>query len=339
MRQFIDDVSAGHILTEKQMRQAMEAMISGEQSAVEIAEFLSVLHDRGEAAEEILGAAKVLREHASIINAPYDCVDCCGTGGDGANTYNVSTAVALVCAALGVPMAKHGNRAASSKSGAADVLEALGVNLDLTTKNLEEALKLFKFAFLMAPKHHEALVHVKEARRLLPHRTLFNLLGPLANPAGTKYQLLGVFDKKWVVPLAEVLKSLGTARAWVVHGADGLDEITINAETYLAVLDEGKITEKVITPEDFGLERSDLSTIKGGDAQENAKALRCLLEGNKSPYRDIVLANASAVLNIHGNAKDLKDGVKKAAQAIDTGEAYNVLTDYISFTREHMEAA
>jgi len=323
-------------LSEDQMIAAMNTIMDGKSDDQAIESFLRGLASRGETVEEITGAARVMREKASKIDAPYNAVDCCGTGGDASSTYNISTAVAIVAAACGVPIAKHGNRAASSKSGAADVLESMGVNLDVPKEKLEEALKLYNFCFLMAPKHHAAIKHVMPARKAIGTRTIFNLLGPLANPAGTRHQLIGVFDKAWVEPIAETLKNLGTKSAWVVHGQDGLDEISTTAPTDIAILREGEITTKTITPEHFGLESADLKKLKGGNADENATALRAVLEGQKCAYRDIVLANASAVLNIHGKTDDLKEGVAMAAAEIDSGHAYQTLKDYIQFTREVM---
>lgn len=332
--QSLNNISQGSVLTEKEMESVMRCIMQGDAEDAQIASLLTQLAERGEAVSEITGAARVLRDMAAAIHAPEGALDCCGTGGDGSGTYNISTAVAIVSAACGVPVAKHGNRAASSKSGAADVLEALGVNLDLSKEQLETALQKFNFCFLMAPHHHQAMKHVSAVRKSLGFRTIFNLLGPLANPAGTKFQLIGVFDKKWVHPMAEVLNNLGTKAAWVVHGQDGLDEITTTTATDIAILKNGVITEKTITPADFGLEVAKPDDLKGGDAQENATALRALLEGKQNAYRDIVLANASAVLNIHGKVSDLIDGVALAASNIDNGNALRVLEDYIKFSNE-----
>lgn len=334
----INMLAQGTVLSEKDMEDVMGYIMQGHATDTQITTLLTTLATRGESVGEITGAARVLRNMAQAIDAPNDAVDCCGTGGDSdkntGGTYNISTAVALVSAACGVPMAKHGNRAASSKSGAADVLEALGVNLDLTHTQLEQALKAFNFCFLMAPHHHQAMKHVAPIRKSLGFRTIFNLLGPLANPAGTQYQLMGVYDKKWVRPLAETLQNLGTKRAWVVHGQDGLDEITTTTSTDIAILEGGVITEKTITPADFGLETASPQDLKGGDATYNANALRAVLNGEKGAYRDIVLANAAAVLNIHGTAQTLKDGVKIAIKNIDNGNALNVLERYINFSNE-----
>lgn len=318
-------------MTEEEMIAEMQRIMSGAASEEEIEKLLVTLADRGESVEEITGAARVMREKASRINAPEDAVDCCGTGGDQSGTYNISTAVAIVAASCGVPIAKHGNRASSSKSGAADVLEALGVNLDAPQELLEDALKQFNFAFLMAPKHHQAMKYVVPVRKKLGRRTIFNLLGPLANPAGTQYQLLGVFDHKWVVPMAETLAKLGTKRAWVVHGSDGLDEITTTGPTYIAELESGSVTEKTLSPDDFGLSVSDPKDLLGGEAKENAAALQALLEGQSSAYRDIVLANTAAVLMIHGDSDNLKDAVQIAAKSIDDGLALQTLQNYRDF--------
>ncbi len=335
MNQYLDLIQNGDSLSESQMIEAMTRIMNGTVSDAEIAAFLLGLAQRGETVEELTGAAKVMRENATTIKAPYGAVDCCGTGGDKSGTYNISTAVAIVAASCGVPVAKHGNRASSSKSGAADVLEAMGVNLSMPKAAQEEALKSLHFAFLMAPNHHTAMKHVMPVRKQLGTRTIFNLIGPLANPAGTRKQLLGVFDKQWVRPMAETLKNLGAQSAWVVHGSDGLDEITTTGSTNIATLDkEGRIEEKEITPEDFGLKTNTPEELLGGDCEENAAALRAVLEGRKCAYRNIVLANTAAVLCIHGSAENLKEGVQKAAEAIDSGHAMNTLTDYITLSRE-----
>lgn len=325
-------IEQGNVLSESEMEAIMRDIMQGKVGDAEISSLLTQLAQRGESVSEITGAARIMREMASTIKAPANALDCCGTGGDGTGTYNISTAVALVSAACGVPVAKHGNRASSSKSGAADVLEALGINLDVTNEMLEQALEEFNFCFLMAPHHHQSTRHVMPVRKALGFRTIFNLLGPLANPANTNFQLMGVFDKKWVKPIAEVLNNLGSTRAWVVHGHDGLDEITTTAQTDIAVIENGNVSEKTISPEDFGLSLAKPEDLKGGDAKENAAAMSALLNGEKSAYRDIVLANASAVLNISAKANDLKEGVVIAAEAIDNGSALKVLEKYITFT-------
>lgn len=330
----IKKAEEGLVIPQEKMESLMRQIMHGDVSDDQITALLVALATRGEAVSEITGAATVLREMAEMIHAPAGALDCCGTGGDGIGTYNISTAVALVSAACGVPIAKHGNRAASSKSGAADVLEALGVNLNLTTAQLETALKEIGFCFLMAPHHHQAMKHVMPVRKAIGERTIFNLLGPLANPAGTKLQLIGVYDQKWVRPMAEVLKNLGSTRAWVVHGQDGLDEISTTAPTDIAVLDNGEITERVITSADFGLKTATLEDLKGGDASENAAALLALLNGEECAYRDIVLANVSAVLNISGQTDDLEQGALLASYAIDGGGALATLNNYIEYTNK-----
>lgn len=328
----ITKISDGAILTESEMESVMKKIMSGDANDIQLETFLLQLSERGESVSEITGAARVMRNMAMSINAPSNTLDCCGTGGDASGTYNISTAVALVSAACGVPIAKHGNRAASSKSGAADVLEALGVNLDAQKKTLEESLKKINFCFLMAPNHHQAMKHVAAVRKRMGQRTIFNILGPLANPAKTKHQLIGVYDKKWLRPMAEVLQNLGTKAAWIVHGHDGLDEITTTDKTDIAILAKNKIIETTASPEDFGLTKSNPDDLKGGDAQTNATALKRLLEGKKDAYRDIVLANTSAVLNIYGKAESLKSGVKMADTAIYEGRAMHILQSYIKMT-------
>ncbi len=330
-------IEDGVFFSEEEMVTCMSEIMDGQWTDAQISSFLTALSARGETVEEITGAARVMREKALPISAPDGAVDCCGTGGDKSGTYNISTAVAIVAAACGVPVAKHGNRSASSKSGAADVLESLGINLDVPQDKLEGALQKFNFAFLMAPNHHKAMKYVMPVRKALGVRTIFNILGPLANPAKTKFQLLGVYDRALVVPMANVLKNLGTQAAWVVHGSDGLDEITTTGETYVAKLKDGQITEKVMSPEDFGLARSNLEDLLGGLPAENAKALREILSGVKNAYRDIVVANTAAVLVISGRKTNLNDAVDCAAQAIDSGDAMNLLNDYAAYTQMHAD--
>ncbi len=329
-------VQDGKTLSEAEMMDVMTFIMEGHASNDDVGPFLIRMAERGETIEEITGAAKILRKRAVRIKSPSGTVDCCGTGGDKSNTFNISTAVAFVAAAAGVPMAKHGNRASTSKCGAADILEMLGVYLNVPPEALEKSLRQNHFAFLLASRHHPAMKHVAVIRKKIGKPTIFNLVGPLSNPAGATLQLIGVYDQKWVRPIAEALKNLGSERAWVVHGS-GLDEITVTGETSVAILEKGEITEKILTPADFDLEVSDVADLKGGTGTENAQALRSLLEGKLGPYRDIVLANAAAVIKIHGSAKDLKQGMAKAADAIDSGSALQTLKDYLVFTREHHE--
>lgn len=324
-------------LSESQMIEAMSEIMDGQWNDQKIEEFLLELSERGETVEEITGAAKVMRQKALPIKAPKGAVDCCGTGGDASGTYNISTAVAITSAACDVPVAKHGNRSASSKSGAADVLEALGINLDVPQEKLEQALEKYNFAFLMAPNHHSAMRHVAAVRKKIGKRTIFNILGPLANPAKTKFQLLGVFDNSLLNPIAAVLNNLGTEAAWVVHGLDGLDEITTTSETYIARLENGQIKEKMMTPQDFGLTKSRPEDLKGGSPEVNAKALKEVLQGKKNAYRDIVVANTAAVLNISGKVNDLSEAVATAQKQLDNNRAYEIFNNYKNFTNGHTD--
>jgi len=293
---------------------------------------LMALRVRGETVEEITGAATTMRAKMLAIEAPEDAIDICGTGGDGTATYNISTASQFVLAACGLPVAKHGNRALSSKSGAADVLAALGVNLDADMALVKQALLEAGTCFLMAPRHHSAMRHVGPTRVELGTRTIFNLLGPLANPARVKRQLIGVFSADWVEPLAEVLQGLGHERAWVVHGDDGMDEVTTTGPTQVAELKDGMLRRFEITPEEAGLERANIDALRGGDAEENAAALTRLLDGEKGPYRDIVLMGSAAALVMAGKAEALAEGAVMAAAAIDSGGAKEVLAKLVRIT-------
>ncbi len=326
-------IQRGESLSEQEMEQAISSIMEGYWQNEQIAALLMGLSVRGETIEEITGAAKVMRAKVLPINAPDGAVDCCGTGGDKSGTYNISTAVAIVAAACGVPVAKHGNRSASSKSGAADVLEALGINLDLSQEKLEQALELYNFAFLMAPRHHAAMKYVVPIRKKLGVRTIFNVLGPLANPAKTKFQLLGVFDRKLLVPIAKVLQNLGTKSAWVVHGSDGLDEITTTGKTYIAKLENGNINEITLTPRDFGLDIAEPKDLIGGTPDENARAMLEIFSGEKNAYRDIVLANTAAVLSISGKENNLIKATQLAANSIDNGDCLALLNKYKKFTQ------
>ena len=333
LKPYIAIAADGKSLTEQQAEEAFELIMSGDASAVQISSLLTALAVRGETVAEITGAARIMRAKALPVKAPSGTIDTCGTGGSGSGKFNVSTAVAIVVAACGVPVAKHGNRKASSKSGTADVLEALGVNLDATPDVVEKALAQTNIGFLFAQKHHSAMKHVGPVRAELGVRTLFNLLGPLSNPAGAKRQLLGVFSEAWVVPMAETLKALGSERAWVVHGSDGLDELTITGPSHVAELKNGTVSSFEITPEDAGLTRHDPAALKGGEPEDNAKALLTLLGGAPDAYRDIVLLNAAAALVIAEKAKDLKAGVTMAAAAIDDGSAKTTLEKFAAITR------
>ncbi len=332
IKPFIAKVATGASLSEEEAYTVFSAMMDGDVTPAQTGAFLMALRVRGETVEEITGGARVMREKAVRVTAPEGAIDTCGTGGDGSGSYNISTAVALVVAALGVPVAKHGNRALSSKSGSAEVLHQLGVNIDREPDVLERCLSGAGITFLMAPKHHTAMRHVGPVRVELGTRTIFNLLGPLSNPAGASRQLLGVFDGKWVAPMAEVLRNLGSTAVWVVHGEDGLDEITTTAATRVAELRDGRIREFSITPEDAGLPYARPEDLKGGDPAHNAAALRALLDGQSGAYRDIVLINAAAALLVAGKALDLRAGVAMAADALDSGAAKATLDKLVSLS-------
>jgi anthranilate phosphoribosyltransferase len=332
IKPFIAKVATGASLSEEEAYTVFSAMMDGDVTPAQMGAFLMALRVRGETVEEITGGARVMREKAVRVTAPDGAIDTCGTGGDGSGSYNISTAVALVVAALGVPVAKHGNRALSSKSGSAEVLHQLGVNIDREPDVLERCLGGAGITFLMAPKHHTAMRHVGPVRVELGTRTIFNLLGPLSNPAGASRQLLGVFDRKWVAPMAEVLRNLGSTAVWVVHGEDGLDEITTTAATRVAELRDGQIREFSITPEDAGLPYARPEDLKGGDPAHNAAALRALLDGQSGAYRDIVLINAAAALLVAGKARDLRAGVAMAADALDSGAAKATLDKLVSLS-------
>jgi anthranilate phosphoribosyltransferase len=317
----IGKVATGTTLTRQEAASAFDRMMSGEATPSQMGALLMALRVRGETVEEITGAVSAMRAKMLTVDAPADAVDIVGTGGDGSGSVNVSTCAAFIVAAAGVPVAKHGNRALSSKSGAADVLAALGVKIDLTPAEVSQCIREAGIGFMFAPAHHPAMKNVQPIRTELATRTIFNLLGPLANPAGVKKQMIGVFSRQWVQPLAEVLKNLGADSIWVVHGSDGLDEITLTGPTAVAALEGGKVRSFEITPEDAGLPRVNGDGLKGGDANANAESLRGVLGGKPSAYRDVALVNAAAALVVAGKAKDLKDGVAQGKRALDSGGA------------------
>lgn len=335
----LNKIASHRSLAEGEAEAVFDDIMSGKVSDIQLSALLLGLRTKGETIDEITGAAKALLKKANLISAPDTAIDTCGTGGDGAGTYNISTAVSLVVAACGIPVAKHGNRAVSSKSGAADVLEALGVNTNCSIETSEAALKDFGFCFLLAPNHHPAMRHVGPIRSELKTRTIFNLMGPLLNPARTKKQLVGVFSKEFMEPMALVLKALGTEKAWVVHGSDGLDEITTTGVTYVCELDQGEIRHFEINPSDLGLFPTQSENLRGGDASTNAEALTNLLEGEKGAYRDIVVLNSAAALVIAGQAETLKDGLEWARRAIDNGAAKTVLQKLITATQSEKNDA
>jgi anthranilate phosphoribosyltransferase len=318
-----------HPLTEDEAARVFGQLLSGRASEDEIQAFLIALSARKPTTAEFVGAVTALKAQMRGIAAPPMAIDLCGTGGDGLGTLNISTAVSFVVAAAGVPVAKHGNRSMSSKSGAADVLEALGVKIDLAPETAEHVLREIGIVFLFAQTHHPAMRHVAKARQAIGKRTIFNLLGPLANPAGVKRQLVGVFAKEWLEPYAEALRALGCERAMVVHGRDGLDELTTTDITYAVTLEDGAIAQTEIVPEDAGLTRSSLEALRGGGAAQNAQALRALLDGEKSAYRDIVVLNAAAALMVAGRARAIMAGAALAQQLLDSGAARDKLEQLV----------
>src|SRR6187399_2467976 len=315
LKSIIGKVATGATLSRDEAALAFDAMMSGEATPSQMGGLLMALRVRGETVDEITGAVSAMRGKMLRVEAPADAVDVVGTGGDGSGSVNVSTCASFIVSGAGVPVAKHGNRALSSRSGAADVLAALGVKIDLTPHQVGRCVAEAGIGFMFAPSHHPAMKNVGPTRVELATRTIFNLLGPLSNPAGVKRQMVGVFSRQWVQPLAQVLKNLGSESVWVVHGSDGLDEITLTGPSFVASLDNGKITTFEVTPEDAGLARV------GGDADANAVALQSVLNGKPSPYRDVALLNAAAALIVAGRAKDLKDGVAIGTKALDSGAA------------------
>ena len=307
-----------------------DRIFAGRLPEEELIGYPSATADRKPTVDELVGAVRSMRRHMRAIAAPPGAIDLCGTGGDGLGTLNISTAVSFVVAACGVVVAKHGNRSASSRSGAADVLEALGVKIGLEPEVAERVLAETGLVFLFAQTHHPSMKHAGNARRQIGRRTILNLLGPLANPAGVTRQLVGVFSADWLTPYAEALGSLGSERAWVVHGRDGLDEVSISGPTTAAILDDGRITVREIAPAEARLETASLAAIRGGDAQHNAAALSRLLAGEHGPYRDIVIINAAAALMVAGMVESLEAGSLLAARALDSGAAKAKLNDLIA---------
>ncbi len=320
-RRLLGKVADGKPLSEAESERAFDIMMSGDATPSQMGAFLMALRVRGETVAEITGAVRVMRAKAVPMPAPKNAIDIVGTGGDASGTYNVSTAAALVVAGCGVPVAKHGNRAASSKSGSADVLSALGVDIEADFAKVEQAIREANIGFLMAQRHHGAMRNVGPTRVELGTRTIFNILGPLSNPAGVKRLLVGCFSRHWIEPMAEVLGKLGAERVWVVHGSDGLDELTTTGVSYVAEFKDGAISALEVTPDDAGIAEARPEDLKGGTPEENAVALRAVLDGSHGAYRDIVVYNAAAALLVAGKATDLRDGAKQAATAIDSGTA------------------
>ena len=317
----IAKVAGGASLAREEAASAFDRMMSGEATPSQMGGLLMALRVRGETVDEITGAVTTMRAKMLKVDAPDDAVDVVGTGGDASGSFNISTCAAFIVAGAGVPVAKHGNRALSSKSGAADVLAALGVKIDLTPQQVSRCIADAGIGFMFAPAHHPAMKNVGPTRVELGTRTIFNLLGPLSNPAGVKRQMVGTFSKHWIEPMAQVLKNLGSESVWVVHGSDGLDEITTTGPTSVAALENGKVRTFEISPADLGLKKVSGSDLRGGDADANANSLAGVLKGKNGPLRDIAALNAAAALVVAGRAKDLKDGFAQASKAIDSGEA------------------
>jgi anthranilate phosphoribosyltransferase len=325
LKTIIGKVAAGDRLTRAEAEEAFDVIMSGDATPAQIGAFLTGLRMRGETVDEIAGAVATMRAKMLRVEAPEGAIDVVGTGGDATGSFNISTASAFVVAGAGVPVAKHGNRALSSRSGAADTLMALGVKIDLPPEDIARCIREAGIGFMFAPAHHAAMKHVGPARAELGFRTVFNLIGPLSNPASVRRYLLGVFSPDWVEPLANVLATLGAERAWVVHGAGGFDEISPAGETKVASLEDGKVTVFTVSPGDAGVAGAPAESIKGGDAAHNAEALRGVLRGEPGPYRDTVLLNAGAALVVAGAVADIAEGAARAADAIDSGRAHDKL--------------
>jgi anthranilate phosphoribosyltransferase len=330
IKEALQRIGSGADLTGEEMRSVMSIIMSGEATPAQIGAFLMGMRVKGETVGEIAAAVSILREKMVPVTAPEDAIDIVGTGGDGAETLNISTAACFVVAAAGVPVAKHGNRALSSKSGASDVLQALGLKLDLTPEQISRCVNEAGIGFMFAPAHHPAMRHVGPVRMELGTRTMFNLLGPQSNPAGVRRYMLGVYAREWVEPVAAALLANRAVSAWVVHGDGGLDEIATSGPTFVAQIKDGNLTSFEVTPEQAGLPRASLADVRGADPQYNAAALRALLGGAKSAYRDIVLLNAAAAFVVAGRAADLKDGVGLAEAELDSGRATRTLEKLIA---------
>ncbi|MDD4616934.1 MAG: anthranilate phosphoribosyltransferase [Alphaproteobacteria bacterium] len=321
-------------LAREEAHKVFDSIFVGDLSENEIAAFLLALHRKGESVEEILGAVESMRSKAVLLNAPSEAIDIVGTGGDAKGTFNISTATSLVVAGCGVPVAKHGNRAATSKSGSSDVLAALGINLEPPMEVLERCLAEANLCFLFAPRHHPAMRFVAQVRKKLGVRTIFNLLGPLTNPAGVKRHLIGVFSAQWLMPMAETLHELGSVSAWLTHGQDGMDEITTVAKSDVVSLNGNELQSFTLDPADAGITLCAPQDLQGGDAAHNAEAIRKLLDGEKGAYRDIVEINAAAALVVAEKAADLREGAAMASKSIDNGAALEVLQKLVELTNK-----
>ena len=330
----IAKVATGANLSRAEAASAFDRMMSGEATPSQMGGLLMALRVRGETVDEITGAVTTMRAKMLSVKAPPDAVDIVGTGGDASGSYNISTCAAFIVAGAGVPIAKHGNRALSSRSGAADVLQALGVNIDLNAEQVGLCIRDSGIGFMFAPAHHPAMKNVGPTRVELGTRTIFNLLGPLSNPAGVKRQMIGTFSRHWIEPMVQVLNNLGSERVWAVHGSDGLDEITTSGPTSVAELKDGKVRTFEIVPEDAGLRRAKPEALRGGDASHNAAALLDVLKGKPGPFRDVAILNAAATLIVAAKAGDLKEAAVLAAKAIDSGEAEGRLDRLIAVSNK-----
>src|SRR5713101_4034508 len=332
LKSIIGKVATGATLSRDEAASAFDSMMSGEATPSQMGGLLMALRVRGETVDEITGAVSAMRAKMLRVKVPANAVDVVGTGGDGSGSVNVSTCASFIVAGSSVPVAKHGNRALSSRSGAADVLSSLGVRIDLTPEGVSRCITEAGIGFMFAPAHHPAMKNVGPTRVELGTRTIFNLLGPLSNPAGVKRQMVGVFSRQWVEPLAQVLKNLGSESVWVVHGSDGLDEITTAGATYVAALENGAVRTFEITPEEVGLQRVKPEALRGGEAKQNAQALVDVLKGKQGAFRDVAVLNAAAALVVAARAKDLKQALALAQTSIDSGEAASRLQQLVAIS-------
>lgn len=326
----LNKIAEGHDLTGEEMRSVMRVIMAGEATPAQIGAFLMGLRVKGESVGEIAAAVSIMREKMVKVDVPEGAMDIVGTGGDSGGTYNISTGAAIVVASAGVPVAKHGNKALSSKSGSSEALQALGVKLDIPPEAIGRCVREAGIGFMFAPYHHPAMKYVGPARAEMGVRTMFNLLGPQSNPAGVSRYMLGVYDREWVEPVAAALLANRAKSAWVVHGSDGLDEITTTGPTFVASVNDGNLTSFDITPDDAGLPMAKPEDLKGGTPEENAAALTRLLQGEQGAYRDIVLFNAAAAFIVAGRTDDLKEGVAMAAHQIDSGAAKDTLAKLVA---------
>ena len=333
MREILEELIARRELSSAAMEAAMDSLLTGAATPAQMAAFLVALRMKGETASEVAAAARVMRRHALPVRTSGGgaLLDTCGTGGDGSGSFNVSTAAAIVVAACGVRVAKHGNRAASSKSGSADVLEALGIDLMQTPEAIGKSIDELGIGFMFARSHHPAMKHAGPVRAELGLRTVLNFLGPLSNPAGATHQLLGVGDGSKQRLMAEVLQLLGAKGAWVVHGHGGLDEVAVSGETLVIELKDGALSQRTVTPEDFGVARSSLDALRGGDAADNARTLRAMLGGERGPKRDAVVVNAAAALCVAGVTHSPRDAAARVGEVLDSGAAATKLEQWIAF--------